>query len=303
MLPGVVGYILYNMENKEESKLTQWHPAFCAAIELTFLEDADKLEFDRENVLNTKPITIDLVVIKKIRNAVLNNNIGKIFREFNILEYKSPNDVLSMNTLFKTMAYACLYKAYETSAIRIPPGSITVTLIRMRKPVKMLKELKEYGWTIEKPYSGIYYIEGDTFQIPVQIIVTKELDESSCLWLKALQNDITEDTAKKLLRSWSSTGSEYETELIESVMQVSVKENAEAYDIVNREGNAMYDALFEVFKPSIDKIVNQSVEQAVNQAVNQTNTAYTENLARWLKSQDPSLSDEEALQSAKTILS
>ena len=86
------------MKNNEEPKLTQWHPAFCSAIELTFLDDADKLKFYRENVLDAKPIKIDIVVIKKVRDTILRNNIGKILREINILEYKSPDDKLSRKT-------------------------------------------------------------------------------------------------------------------------------------------------------------------------------------------------------------
>ena len=68
MLPDFISDILVNKKSKKESKLTQWHPAFCSAIELTFLDNADKLMFYRENVLNTQPIKIDLVVVKKIKD-------------------------------------------------------------------------------------------------------------------------------------------------------------------------------------------------------------------------------------------
>lgn len=48
----------------EELKI-QWHPAFCSAMELILKEDRDHLEFIREYNLNTKPLEVDLLVIKK----------------------------------------------------------------------------------------------------------------------------------------------------------------------------------------------------------------------------------------------
>ena len=153
---------------------------------------------------------------------------------------------------------------------------------------------------------GYIIIKGDTFQIPFQIVVTKDLNENDSLWLKALQNDISGETAKKLLRSWNNAGSEYETQLIDSVMHVSFKENAEAFDSIKEEVT-MHQALWDFMKPEIDEYVEQAVEQAVDQAVGQTvikaNNVSIEKLANWLKGNDPSLSDEEALQSAKVILS
>jgi len=44
----------------------QWHPAFCAAMELEFREDKDILHFEREYNLSKKPLHMDLLVIKKI---------------------------------------------------------------------------------------------------------------------------------------------------------------------------------------------------------------------------------------------
>ena len=148
---------------------------------------------------------------------------------------------------------------------------------------------------------GYIIIKGDTFQIPFQIVVTKDLNENDSLWLKALQNDISGETAKKLLRSWNNAGSEYETQLIDSVMHVSFKENAEAFDSIKEEVT-MHQALWDFMKPEIDEYVEQAVEQAVGQSVIKTNNASIEKLASWLKGQDPSLSDEKALQSARSIL-
>lgn len=76
----------------EEKK--QWHPAFCAAMELEFREDKDVLQYEREHLLSKKPLQIDLLVIKKSVDRILKNEIGDFFLGHNIMEYKSPKDAL-----------------------------------------------------------------------------------------------------------------------------------------------------------------------------------------------------------------
>ena len=89
---------------------TQWHPPFCAAVKLELRANKKDLSFEAEHTLNTKPILIDLLVIKKLTNVDIQNEIGKIFKEHNIFEYKSPSDALGVDQYFKTLAYACLYR-------------------------------------------------------------------------------------------------------------------------------------------------------------------------------------------------
>ena len=48
----------------EDTKI-QWHPGFVAAMNLEFLQNKDDLVFVKEHNLNTKPLEIDLLVIKK----------------------------------------------------------------------------------------------------------------------------------------------------------------------------------------------------------------------------------------------
>ena len=47
-----------------KSKKTQWHPAFYSAMQLEFRENRDDLEFHIEKVLNTKPLVMDLLILK-----------------------------------------------------------------------------------------------------------------------------------------------------------------------------------------------------------------------------------------------
>lgn len=90
----------------------QWHPGFVAAMDLELREYRDGLVFEKEYNLNTKPLEIDLLVIKKNTDVQIDNETGRIFRGHNILEYKSPRDELDIDTFYKAAAYASLYKSY-----------------------------------------------------------------------------------------------------------------------------------------------------------------------------------------------
>lgn len=57
----------------------QWHPGFVAAMNLELASNRDDLIFEKEYNLNTKPLEIDLLVIKKNSKAVINNEIGRFF--------------------------------------------------------------------------------------------------------------------------------------------------------------------------------------------------------------------------------
>ncbi|MCR5776876.1 MAG: hypothetical protein K6G84_05570 [Lachnospiraceae bacterium] len=67
---------------------TQWHPPFCAAVKLELRANKKDLAFDSERVLNTKPIQLDLLVIKKLQFVNIKNEIGKIFRGHNFSRHR-----------------------------------------------------------------------------------------------------------------------------------------------------------------------------------------------------------------------
>ena len=79
------------------------------------------------------------MVVTKSDDILIDNEIGKIFKRHNIMEYKSPEDEMNIDTYFKTLAYACLYKAGGITVDAIRYEEITISLVRAAKPVKLLK--------------------------------------------------------------------------------------------------------------------------------------------------------------------
>ena len=115
------------MDKTEKNANLQWHPAFYAGIQIEFADEADKLTFENEHHLGTKPKQIDVLIIKKETNTPIAKNIGRIFRKYNIIEYKSPTDYLSIDDFYLVYAYACLYKADSNIIDEISIEDITLT--------------------------------------------------------------------------------------------------------------------------------------------------------------------------------
>jgi len=125
--------------NHSKENRIQWHPACFAALNLEFLENRDDLEFLQEQTVNELPLRIDVLIIKKKQNHKIKNEIGEIFRWYNVIEYKSPDADLSFNTFLKGIAEIYLYKIKQEKT-RIDGYSLS--FIRVRKPVALFKVLK-----------------------------------------------------------------------------------------------------------------------------------------------------------------
>ena len=172
-----------NPQNLDTAAHIAWHPAFVEAIQLELEAYRDILEFHAEFPLTSEPLRIDCVVIKKVKDAVLTKNIAAIFREVNLLEFKSPGDYVSIADFYKVYAYACLYASLHQISI----NSITISFVESCHPEKLLRHLKEErGYKLEKRSSGIYTVTGDI--LPIQFIDSRKLPLDDNLWLKGLSN-------------------------------------------------------------------------------------------------------------------
>lgn len=76
-----------------KDSMIQWHPAFDAALQIELSDEAEYLEFEPEHLVSKKPMQID-VLVKNNKRIKIKKNIGRIFRQYNIIEYKSPEDKL-----------------------------------------------------------------------------------------------------------------------------------------------------------------------------------------------------------------
>lgn len=237
----------------------QWHPGFVAAINLELAENRDDLIYEKEYNLNTKPLEIDLLVIKKDKDVQISNEIGRMFRGHNILEYRSPEDHLDIDSFYKAGAYASLYKAYGETVDERKAEDITVSLVREAKPDGLFRYFREHKVTMSNPYPGIYYVlNGVLFS--TQVIVTRELDGKTHGWLKSLSDKLKKQEMEALLNRTRSLSGKLDRELADAVLEVSVKANREIVEELKGD-EAMCQALLEIMEPEIKQIVRQATEK------------------------------------------
>ena len=87
-------------EKKTKGKLP-WHSAFYAGLQIELEEEAYKLTFENEHQLGTDPMRIDVLIIKKYTEEQIQKNIGRIFREYNIIEYNEGAAISKVGKIIK----------------------------------------------------------------------------------------------------------------------------------------------------------------------------------------------------------
>ena len=91
-----------------DKKRLQWHPAFFAVLQIELEEEKQFIQFYAEYNLTCKPMQIDVLVIKKDSERRIEKNIGRMFRRYNVVEYKGMKDYVSVNDFYKVIGYACI---------------------------------------------------------------------------------------------------------------------------------------------------------------------------------------------------
>ena len=243
-----------------DSKI-QWHPGFVAAMNLELMDYRDGLVFEKEYNLNTKPLEIDLLIIKKEASLHISNDIAFFFRGHNILEYKSPEDHLDIDTFSKTLAYAYLYKSYGKTLDEIKTDDITISIVREAKPAGLFRYFREHGCSVSTRYSGIYYIEGP-FPFPIQIITTRQLDKKSHTWLNALSSKLDKRDIRNLLDLICMMTEKTDREMAGSVLEVSIGANRHIVEELMGD-DLMFETLMEIMEPRINEIRKNDREAAL----------------------------------------
>ncbi|MEZ3447078.1 MAG: hypothetical protein K1W30_18465 [Lachnospiraceae bacterium] len=236
----------------------QWHPAFCSAVELELREYKQYLTYEREHNLSKMPLKIDLLVIKKKPDIVIKNDIADFFLGYNILEYKSPGDDVNAATFYKALSYACLYNAESADIENIYDTDTTISIVREEKPVKLLGQLRE-KYSITKRNDGIYRIDGMIF--PMQILVTKELDKKSHIWLTSLTRTLGREDAQNLLGHCAKLDNAGDRENADSVVNVTSEANIDLFKKMIQEGDQMCEELKEMLAPEIVEFKIRLAEQ------------------------------------------
>jgi len=233
-----------------------WHPAFVQAIQADLAAYREHLIYTPELPLTTEPLRIDLMIIKKPKDIVIDNSIARFFRKDNLLEYKSPTDYLSIRDFSQVHAYAYLYASITQ---RVVLEDITLTFFENRCPRKFLNYLaKDHAFKIENPSPGIYLVQRK--YLPLQIVVSRELPEEENIFLRALTNKLKADSLETILKAQEKLESAIR---LDAYFNAVIQENPKAF--LEVQNMARRSPTFEeVFTEAgiIPKWIEQGIEQA-----------------------------------------
>ncbi len=250
-------------EHLEKTSI-QWHPGFYGAAELELISNKDVLAFQREYNLGKEPLRMDLLIIKKLTDIRVENEIGHIFKKYNVVEYKSPEDGLSIDDYFKTIGYACLYKGAGSTVNQIPEEELTISIFRDTYPRELFEALVKSGRTIEERYPGIYYVFGNVL-FDTQIIVTSRLKGTDHCSLRILSRNPEKEDIKAFIEGTRWLQDPGDKDNVDAVLQVSIAANESLYREVRRDFS-MCEALKELMKDVIDAEVAERVAAKVAEA-------------------------------------
>jgi len=176
-----------------------WHEAFYEAIQLELHQYLDVLTFINEHPLSKEALIIDVLVIKKKQGIDIDKNIGKIFRDINLLEFKSETDSLTVRDYNKVIAYGYLYASFAPVHI----SDISITFACTIYPRDLLDYLEnDRRFKVTYSEDGICYIHGDTF--PIQILESKRMSTEKNVFLKNLRSNLDITEAERTVKAYKA---------------------------------------------------------------------------------------------------
>ena len=231
---GVLFYLLYQSNvfydkiglERSIENLTQidWHSGFSGGLRLSLREYKNDLSIDREHYITDEPTRMDHLIIKKNKNVIVDNSIGRAFRGHNIIEYKNPNAALNIDVVWKTIGYAGLYKGYGKTVNDIPAKELTVTILRSAKPVKLFRDLKSEGYTVSETATGVYLLSG-FIDMPIQVVVMKELKDIVFLPLRIMVPNADEGDIRAFITEALTFGTPEDLNNARAVLNISSESN------------------------------------------------------------------------------
>ena len=103
---------------------------------------------------------------------------------------------------------------------------------------------------IEEKFKGIYYILKEDC-VPIQIIVSRELDEKNHIWLNSLTKRLNRKQAEELVEITNGLKEITEKQFADSVWEIVTRVNRTLIESM-KEDDDMCKAMAEIFKPEID---------------------------------------------------
>ena len=141
------------------------------------------------------------------------------------MEYKSPEDYLTINDFYKVYGYCCFYQSDTEHVCEIPPEELTITFICNHYPRNLIQHLEKVRkLQIKKKSQG--YIILLVMQFQFQLLITKELNLEENRWLGSLRSNIkNQSEIEAILKEYEEKKN---SKLYQAAMEVITRANWEA---------------------------------------------------------------------------
>ena len=248
------------MGMQEEAGRIEYHYGFYGAIRAEYESSGVEMEYLQEHELGDKPIRLDMLVIRQ-NVTPLADPIGSFFRIHNVLEYKSPEDGLTIDDFYKAQGYALIYKSLGKTVNAIPLEQMTVSIFRHAYPREMMNALKDSGMEIEERHPGVYTVTG-SISVPTQVIVMSRLQKGEYEALKALAENADKEEILRLLGLIKESANSKIAEYVSAVLRVCIAVNKELFHEIKEEG-VMTEAVESLFKEEFDQIRQETKDEVI----------------------------------------
>ncbi|SFQ26685.1 hypothetical protein SAMN04487928_1281 [Butyrivibrio proteoclasticus] len=262
--------------NSSEKRRMDWHSGFEGGLRYSFRNYTSDIEIERERLLSKQPLRIDFLVVKNNTQIVIDNDIGRSFRKYNIIEYKNPDDALDIDVLWKCIGYSGIFKSLGNYVNEIRADEITITICRIRRPNKLFRQLDDEGCVVTRLYPGIYQISG-IIVVPILIVVLSELKDNELNSLKIMTANADEGDIRNFITEASKLKEQGDKNNADAVLQISASVNKTIFEKIRGEED-MCEALRELMADDLKNAEKQGIErgleQGLEQGVNNTNELY-----------------------------
>ena len=208
----------------------------------------EELEFRQEVELGARPLRTDAIFVIYLEVNPFSDVLGGRFDKRNVIEYKGPDDSLSIDGISKVLGYAFDYKSGGRTVNEIPFEEISVFIFCHMYPREAFATLERMGFSVLEAGPGIYCVDWIPY-LSVHVILIPELPEGY-EELKILAPGAKEEDVLKVLADANNHQDQGYLENIKAVLRISMAANPELYEEIREEG-IMVDMFERIFSKEL----------------------------------------------------
>ena len=233
---------------------SDWHTAFDAFLHFATCRYKG-ITIRTEVEIGADAPRTDYVILTEDETQEFEEEIFKIFRKINILEYKNPHDSLNERVIYKIAGYANLLIGTAEHEGDIPAEQVTLSIFRAVKNPKLFKKLEASGKLRKTETPGIYHVTGIT-ELPFQIVITSELEGEENAACRALTDKADEIDIKRVIDEVTNEPNDVVREYYRIFLNLLAEKNPKAFEEIRKDDYMKYPALMKVLEKEVNEKVN-----------------------------------------------